>query len=349
MRVRAVIGALGSAGFDTNSYHPEREEERSGATHTPGLRTTSQNYLRSRLATLKRSFLPMPTSVAQRSRKLSKDVANFAPDIVYTGNVSQAQFGHVAGARHWMDFMDLWSAFGRREAQARALIFRTTASLQAQWLEISEQRICRTAWSVTAAGWRDYEILRRRGVEALWLPTPIDSKGISSPKTVNRVLPKRGTAGFLGNFNFWPNRDALDLLSQRWTADLVQQGWHVVIAGRGSEMLDRRRLHPSIEVIGEIDDLAEYYASIDISLAPIRLGGGVKTKVTESLCFKVPVIGTVEAFEGISPDLLGSGSIRVGGTLPELSGRVVLIGPGIGERFSVDRFNADIRTMLERV
>jgi hypothetical protein len=114
-------------------------------------------------------------------------------------------------------------------------------------------------------------------------------------------------------------------------------------------MLDRRRLHPSIEVIGEIDDLAKYYASIDISLAPIRLGGGVKTKVIESLCFQVPVIGTAEAFEGISPDLLGSGSIRVGGTLPELCGRVVSIGPGIGERFSVDRFNADTRTMLERV
>jgi hypothetical protein len=113
-------------------------------------------------------------------------------------------------------------------------------------------------------------------------------------------------------------------------------------------MLDRCRLHPSIEVLGEIDDLAEYYESVDISLAPIRLGGGVKTKVIESLCFQVPVIGTVEAFEGISPDLLGSGSIRVGDTLPELSGRVTAIGPGIRERFSIDRFNADIRTMLER-
>jgi hypothetical protein len=70
--------------------------------------------------------------------------------------------------------------------------------------------------------------------------------------------------------------------------------------------------------------------------------------VIESLCFQVPVIGTVEAFEGISPDLLGSGSIRVGDTLPELSGRVTAIGPGIRERFSIDRFNADIRTMLER-
>lgn len=344
MRVRAVIGALEEAGFDSRSYHRKPDEVSPSVTHGPGVRATLQN----RLGNVKRSFLPMPTSVAQRSRTMSKNVADFAPDIVYTGNASQAQFGNVAGALHWMDFMDLWSAFGRREAQARATIFRTTASLQAHWLEMSEKRICRTARPITAAGWRDYEILRRRGVEVLWLPTPVHSLSTSSSVTVKRTLPKRGIAGFLGNFNFWPNRDALDLLSQKWADDLVRQGWRVVVAGRGADGLDPGRLHPNIEILGEVDDLADYYAGIDVSLAPIRLGGGVKTKVSESLCFHVPVIGTVEAFEGIPPDLLGSDSIQVDDTLPELAGRVALIGRGVAERFSVDRFNADVRTMLER-
>ena len=92
-----------------------------------------------------------------------------------------------------------------------------------------------------------------------------------------------------------------NLSGMRWFAAKVAPRIDVVtrVVGRGFEAY-RNELAAAgrIEVVGEVSDLAPYYASARAVIAPIFDGSGMKTKVAEALMFGKPVIGTREAFAG---------------------------------------------------
>jgi glycosyltransferase involved in cell wall biosynthesis len=46
---------------------------------------------------------------------------------------------------------------------------------------------------------------------------------------------------------------------------------------------------PNVEVLGFVQDLDAIYRSSDVSIAPMRFGGGLKGKIAEAMAFGVPV------------------------------------------------------------
>ena len=104
--------------------------------------------------------------------------------------------------------------------------------------------------------------------------------------------------GLLGNFAFWPNRDAYDLLRERWLPELRRAGVACLVAGYGSEALPPA---DGIELVGPVATPAQFYAVVSGTVAPIRLGGGIKVKIAESLVYERPVLATEKALEGFDP------------------------------------------------
>ncbi|MBG0792642.1 glycosyltransferase family 4 protein [Methylocystis sp. H62] len=76
-------------------------------------------------------------------------------------------------------------------------------------------------------------------------------------------------------------------------------GIRTIIVGKGLEVL-RHDGDPNakIEVIGEVQNLAEWYLDAHLVVAPIFDGSGMKTKVAEALMFGKKVVGAPEAFSG---------------------------------------------------
>ncbi len=74
---------------------------------------------------------------------------------------------------------------------------------------------------------------------------------------------------------------------------------YTVVIGRGMHV-HRTRLEQwgGVHVVGEVDELARWYAHAQIIVAPILSGSGMKTKVAEALMHGKPIAGTAEAFEG---------------------------------------------------
>jgi O-antigen biosynthesis protein len=64
---------------------------------------------------------------------------------------------------------------------------------------------------------------------------------------------------------------------------------------------------PGFELVGHVDDLAAELDAARLTVAPLRYGAGIKSKVIESLAAGVPCIGTTIAFEGmaLTPGLHG--------------------------------------------
>ena len=73
----------------------------------------------------------------------------------------------------------------------------------------------------------------------------------------------------------------------------------ICIVGRGFEDLkDELEREGKVEVVGAVDNLAQWYLNSHFVIAPIFDGSGMKTKVAEALMFGKKIIGTPEAFSG---------------------------------------------------
>lgn len=71
------------------------------------------------------------------------------------------------------------------------------------------------------------------------------------------------------------------------------------VVGRGFEdFKNELEFNGKVEVIGEVESLAQWYLDSHFVIAPIFDGSGMKTKVAEALMFGKKIIGTPEAFSG---------------------------------------------------
>jgi glycosyltransferase involved in cell wall biosynthesis len=101
--------------------------------------------------------------------------------------------------------------------------------------------------------------------------------------------------GFLGTFRADFNRDALEhLLTNLWPEIRVRMPQaELVIAGNGYEgPLKQAAQEVGARWLGYVDDLGEYFASIDLLLVPLRFGAGLRIRIMEALAAAVPVIAS---------------------------------------------------------
>jgi glycosyltransferase involved in cell wall biosynthesis len=131
-----------------------------------------------------------------------------------------------------------------------------------------------------------------------------ESSGV--PRNGHRGGPR---LGFVGLLSHEPNRLALMrfatqvLPSLREESDLAST--ELWVAGGQLGANDARRLAtaPGVVVLGYVPRLEDFYAAIDLAIAPMDRGAGTPTKVIEALGHGVPVIGTERALRGLDEQM----------------------------------------------
>ncbi len=71
----------------------------------------------------------------------------------------------------------------------------------------------------------------------------------------------------------------------------------LILAGRG-KLIERLQGLPQVNVMGEVDDLADFFASIDVFVAANPKGCGILNRCLDAFVYHVPVIGCRNAFSG---------------------------------------------------
>ncbi len=132
------------------------------------------------------------------------------------------------------------------------------------------------------------------------------------PQPSRPAFSKRAGVGFIGYFGHEPNVDAaiwlaetvMPLVWQRRPA-LGRPELECVIAGRAMPASVQNLARPGVTVLGEVADLQTVYDRVRLTVAPLRFGAGVKSKVLESFAAGLPCVMTPVAAEGIAlwPDL----------------------------------------------
>nr|WP_321985652.1 Hint domain-containing protein [uncultured Lichenicoccus sp.] len=143
------------------------------------------------------------------------------------------------------------------------------------------------------------------------------------PQLPRPAFGKRRGVAFIGSFGHAPNADAAVWLVQAVMPLVWRQRPRLecVLAGRAMPEAVLRLARPGVAVLGEVADLDRVYDRVRLTVAPLRYGAGVKSKVLESFAAGLPCVMTPVAAEGIG---LGADlQALVGRTPEELADRIV--------------------------
>lgn len=162
-----------------------------------------------------------------------------------------------------------------------------------------EQRVVRHADTVVVFSEKDQRLLRDSAHTVVVFPPLAMSKECVGHPASGAGHP---TALFVGPLYRSENVDALDwCIEDIWplvrrevpTAELTAVGT------APEEVRKRFESTPGITIRGFVNDIESLYAGVDVVVAPLRLGAGVKFKAIDALSRGVPLVATSVGMEGI--------------------------------------------------
>jgi glycosyltransferase involved in cell wall biosynthesis len=188
--------------------------------------------------------------------------------------------------------------YKRFVTSSRSFLTKLNGLIQSQLWEYAEPKLCRNFSAIVTLTPEDKTFLQQYGVDIRIevIPPPVNVKDVPAVR-------KSETICFVGSFNRKANQEALEeILDLLWpTIQLKQPDCRLRIAGKHLErkLLSRIENDPHIEYVGFIEDIDKFIAECTAFLAPIRLGGGLKMKITHALACGTPVVTTSVGAEGI--------------------------------------------------
>jgi polysaccharide biosynthesis protein PslH len=193
------------------------------------------------------------------------------------------------------------------EGPARKLYYR----LQASRMFAYEGQACRAAGQVVAVSAVDAGLMRTMfGAEHVsQIPTGVDLEYFARPASVERAADLI----FIGSMDWLPNvdgvgyfvREVLPLIRRR------RPGCTLAIVGRTPppEIAELARKDSAVWVTGTVPDVRPYLWKSAVSVVPLRIGGGTRLKIYESMAAGVPVVSTTVGAEGL--EVNPPGDIRI--------------------------------------
>jgi len=132
------------------------------------------------------------------------------------------------------------------------------------------------------------------------IPTGVDTDYFSAPVSVR---PDPFRVVFTGSMDWLPNEDAvlhfchevLPLIRR------VEPRVSLSVVGRNPTPAVRRLAEddPAIDVTGRVDDVRPHVARAALSIVPLRIGGGTRLKIYESMAMGRAVVSTTVGAEGL--------------------------------------------------
>ena len=196
--------------------------------------------------------------------------------------------------------------------------------LELEWRKLrrAEAEACAQAQMTIAVSDQDRDLFRQHAPAArvVTIPTGVDTQYfVPDP---DRERPNRLV--FTGSMDWYPNEDAMlhfiDAILPRIRQS--RPDVEVVVVGRNpTSRLRARAAAAAVALTGTVEDVRPHVAEAALSIVPLRVGGGTRLKIFESLAMGKPVVSTSVGAEGLG---LESGRhVLIADTPEDFSRRVV--------------------------
>jgi glycosyltransferase involved in cell wall biosynthesis len=249
----------------------------------------------------------MPLAV---SRFYSPELGSFLERLIRSERFDRAVVDHLAPTsyfpaldrslffQHNVETM-IWR---RHAAHASDPVRKLYFGMQARRMFHYERRVSRAAGHIAAVSAVDAALMRKLfGVTRVSeIPTGVDIEYFAAPPAAERFAD----LVFIGSMDWLPNidgvryfvRDVLPLIRRRrpgCTFGIVGRTPVAAIAALPQQ--DR-----NIFVTGTVPDVRPYLWGSAVSIVPLRIGGGTRLKIYESMAAGVPLVSTTIGAEGLS-------------------------------------------------
>lgn len=108
---------------------------------------------------------------------------------------------------------------------------------------------------------------------------------------------------FVGSLDWRPNQDAVKLLLDDIFPKVkaAEPRAKLSVVGRNPPdwMTDAAKRVPGVSVFGSVPDVRPHLATCGMTVVPLRVGGGSRLKILESLATATPVVSTMVGAEGL--------------------------------------------------
>jgi len=107
---------------------------------------------------------------------------------------------------------------------------------------------------------------------------------------------------FVGSMSYMPNVDAAEFFVRDVLPLIAAEVPEVtlsIVGARPAASVQRLAADPHVRVTGLVDDVRPYYAAAAAAIVPLRIGGGVRMKILESMALGVPILSTRVGAEGL--------------------------------------------------
>jgi len=251
-------------------------------------------------------FSPLPLAVSRyRSGKMRRLIASLRNSrefdvVICDFLVPSVNLTDLAGCilfQHNVETL-IWE---RHQSEARDPLRRFYFRLQARRMEALERQVCRQVAHVIAVSDADARLMRSRfGVSRVSVvPTGVDLDYFAPPQA---AAPTKDLV-FVGAMDWLPNIDGI-LFFVRQVLPLIRRRHPhctLTVAGRNPapEIRALARQDPLIQVTGTVEDIRPYLWRSAVSIVPLRIGGGTRLKIYESMAARVPVVSTSVGAEGL--------------------------------------------------
>lgn len=254
---------------------------------------------------------PLPPNVAHWTlpavaRRLREIVSGASFDAVHVCDIVMAQFfmsGNLPLVvdRSRVDLQFQLAEHRRMNFPLRARLLRAEGYLK---LWLYEKKIARRSRFEIVCGPDDAAFLRRcvspqTPLEVL--VNGVDLDYFSPPARPEERAPQP-TVLFCGAMDYNPNIDALRWYFSEMHDEVSRAvpGLEVIVAGKAPvpEVLAYGQ-RPSVTVTGGVPDVRPYYRRAWMQMVPLRIGGGTRLKIVESLALGTPVVSTSIGAQGL--------------------------------------------------
>jgi glycosyltransferase involved in cell wall biosynthesis len=189
----------------------------------------------------------------------------------------------------------------RRARHGSTFVHRSYFALQARKMKTFEQDVLRRADEVAAVTSLDAEQARQWGAQHVSVvENGVDLDEFRPP--VEPVAPDEILC--LGSLDWQPNLDAVDYLIDEIlphiNARLPTAKLRIVGRRPPLELQNKVAAHAGIELIGEVPDVRPYFARGAVVVVPLRIGGGSRIKILESMAMGKAIVSTSVGAEGLA-------------------------------------------------
>jgi glycosyltransferase involved in cell wall biosynthesis len=174
-----------------------------------------------------------------------------------------------------------------------------------------ETAVWRRAEAVAVLTTQDSERMRELapGMQPVVCPNGIDPFVGDSPAS---AAEDRAVLGFLGNYSYTPTEDAAFYLYKEVWPEVSRAvpAARILFCGAGRREPRVARLvggDPRAAFMGAVADVSEFFDAVDVFVAPIRAGGGVKVKLLEAISHRTPVVTTSIGAQGLEKAVVAGG------------------------------------------